>query len=333
MGPYQLDSLALSRAATATNISQSLIALVTPFTMNCLPRISALRNLLFGVLGSLLLAACSDSGEPQIGEPLRFGAIPDEKGTDLVARFAPLSAYLSDELGVPVEFVPVDSYEGLIAQFKNGDVQLAWFGGLSGVQARAGVEGARAIAQGVVDPTFVSYFIANVSTGLEPGDEFPMGLKGHSFTFGSPNSTSGRLMPEHFIREASGGSPAEFFDSENNYSGGHDKTATLVQAGTFDAGALSYLVYDKLVASGQIDPEVCRKIWTTPTYVDYNWTAHPVLLERYGSDFIDRLQTAIVAVDSKELLTAMMRPDGFVPAANSDFAAIHDLAVRLEFVR
>jgi phosphonate transport system substrate-binding protein len=31
---------------------------------------------------------------------------------------------------------------------------------------------------------------------------FPQGIAGKSFTFGSKSSTSGRLMPEFFIREA-----------------------------------------------------------------------------------------------------------------------------------
>ena len=284
-------------------------------------------------LSGVLLGACSDADSHASTGTLRYGAIPDERGTDLSARFAPVSAYLEEELGVAVEFVPSDSYESLIAQFKNGDVQLAWFGGLSGAQARAAVPGARAIAQGKVDPTFVSYFIANASTGLEASNEFPMELEGHSFTFGEAGSTSGRLMPEYFIRKATGKSPEEFFGMPNNYSGGHDMTAALVQSGTFDAGAINYKVYERGVRDGTLDPEVCRRIWTTPPYADYNWTAHPDLDRDYGEGFIDRLQAALVGMDSEEILTAMLRPEGMIPASNADFEAIHEIAVQLDLLR
>ena len=67
---------------------------------------------------------------------------------------------------MPVEFVPVKSYPAAVTAFRNDQVQLAWFGGLSGVQARLLVDGARAIAQGDEDTSFVSYFIAHTDTGL-----------------------------------------------------------------------------------------------------------------------------------------------------------------------
>ena len=291
--------------------------------------------LLTGLALSIVpLAACGGSDAEASTAVLRFGAIPDEASADLEARFAPLAEYLAAELGVEVEYVSATSYEAVVGQFKNGDVQLAWFGGLSGAQARAAIEGSRAIAQGTLDPEFVSYFIANASTGIEPSDSFPMELEGRSFTFGGRSSTSGRLMPEHFIREATGKAPADFFGNEENaYSGGHDQTAQLVQAGTFEAGALNYTVYDAGVASGAIDPEVCRKIWTTPTYADYNWTAHPVLEERYGEGFIDKVQQAILAIDDQEILASMKRPDGFIAASNADFQQIHDLGESLELLR
>lgn len=283
----------------------------------------------------LLLAglSCGDSPRAGASKVLSFTAIPDDNTTELREKFEPVAAYLSQALGVEARYVPTASYAASVEAFKNGDVQLAWFGGLTGVQARAAVDGARAIAQGAVDPTYKSYFIANAATGIEPGEDFPMELEGHSFTFGSESSTSGRLMPEHFIRTNTGKSPEEFFGSPNSYSGSHDKTALLVDAGTFEAGALNYKTYDAMVAEGAIDPGRCRKIWTTPEYPDYNWTAHPVLDETFGSGFIERLAAALVAMDDPELLSAVQRAEGLVPATNADFASIEDLARGLGFLR
>jgi phosphonate transport system substrate-binding protein len=281
---------------------------------------------------ALALTACTAETSAS-SDVLHFTAIPDDNTTELREKFEPLAAHLSAELGIQVRYVPTASYAASVEAFKTGDVQLAWFGGLTGVQARAAVEGARAIAQGKVDPAYKSYFIAHADAGIEPGDDFPAGIEGLKFTFGSESSTSGRLMPEHFIRVNTGKSPEEFFGAPNYYSGSHDKTALLVQAGTFQAGAMNYKTYDKMVAEGKVDPAVCVKVWTTPDYADYNWTAHPSLDQRFGAGFTDRLQAALVGLTQPELLDAVSRPEGLIPATNEDFASIEELARGLGFVR
>jgi len=282
-------------------------------------------------LAPLTLAACADSDAS--APVLRFTAIPDHNSTELREKFEPLAAHLSQVLGVAVEYVPTSDYGASVEAFKNGDVQLAWFGGLTGVQARAEVEGARAIAMGRIDPTFKSYFVANAETGLERHAEFPLELEGKSFTFGSESSTSGRLMPEAFIRRFTKKSPREFFGAENHYSGGHDATAKLVEAGTFEAGAMNFQTYDRMVAEGKLDPDRCRVIWVTPEYADYNWTAHPALDTLFGAGFIERVQGALVGLTEPPLLAAVDRPEGLIPATNADFEAIADLAIELGFAR
>ncbi len=282
-------------------------------------------------LSLLTLGACSTSVER--AKPLRFTAIPGERTAEMVSGFNRVAEYLSETLGVPVEYVPVADYGASVEAFKNGDTLLSWFGGLTGVQARNAVPGARAIAYGLVDPQYKSYFIANPGSGLEPQSEFPLGLAGKSFTFGAASSTSGRMMPEYFLRQATGQSPEEFFGEQMHFSGNHDATWQLVQDGTFDAGVLSYKTYDTKLASGEIDPERCFVLWTTPPYADYSWNAHPLLDEEFGPGFIDRVQAALVGMNDPELLAVLMREEGLVEASNADFEALAELARQLELVR
>jgi len=124
-----------------------------------------------------------------------FTAIPDQDETRLVEKFSRVAQYLEGKLGLPVKYVPVKSYPAAVTAFINNDVQLAWFGGFTGVQARKGAPGSEAIAQGAEDVNFKSLFIANAKTGLKPSAEFPKEIAGKSFTFGSRASTSGRVMP------------------------------------------------------------------------------------------------------------------------------------------
>src|SRR5215469_6327882 len=87
-----------------------------------------------------------------------FTAIPDQDETRLIERFSRFAGYLEGKLGVPVKYVPVKTYPAAVTAFKNGEVQLAWFGGYSGLQARRAVPGSKAIAQGAEDANFKSYF-------------------------------------------------------------------------------------------------------------------------------------------------------------------------------
>lgn len=282
----------------------------------------------------VLIAACGctgDSGRQQAAT-LRFTAIPDQNTTELAEKFRPLAEHLSRELGVTVEYLPARDYQASVEAFKNGDVLLAWFGGLTGVQARHAVAGARAIAQGSADPKYYSYFIAHRDTGLERSADFPLGIARFRFTFGSESSTSGRLMPEYFIREHSGKAPAEFFAEPVGFSGSHDKTAELIESGQYQVGVINYKVYDRRVAEGTTDPEICRIIWQTPTYADYNWTAHPDLERAFGAGFTDRLQQALIAIDDPALLAALPR-ERLIPASNEEYAGIEEVAKDLDMLR
>ena len=136
-----------------------------------------------------------------VAKTFTFTAIPDQDETMLKERFSKLATYLSRELDVKVKFIPVKSYAASISAFRNDQVQLAWFGGLSGVRARLLVPNSYAIAQGEEDPNFHTYLIANTKTGISKSTFFPKDIKGKTFTFGSKGSTSGRLMPEFFIRK------------------------------------------------------------------------------------------------------------------------------------
>lgn len=269
---------------------------------------------------------------PAKGGTLRFSAIPDQNSTELKEKFDAVATHLSQKLGVPVQYVPATDYKAPVEMFKNGDIQLAWFGGLTGVQARQAVPGARAIAQGDTDPTFVSYFVAHKDAPVQPSASFPADFGKLSFTFGPASSTSGRLMPEHFIRQNTGKSSAEFFGKEPAFSEGHDKTLELVAAGAVQAGVVNFEVYDQRVADKKTDPEVVRVIWKTPQYADYNFTAHPDLDAQFGAGFVDKLQKTLVAMDDPKLLSAFPRKK-LIPARNEDYAQVEQVAKELGFLR
>ena len=253
-----------------------------------------------------------------------FTAIPDQDETRLVERFTKVAEYLQGKLGVPVKYLPVKSYPAAVTAFTNDQVQLAWFGGFTGVQARRAVPGSEAIAQGAEDVAFKSYVIANARTGLQPGKEFPKNLVGKSFTFGARASTSGRLMPEFFFRRNTGKSPDELF-SRVGFSGDHSRTIQLVQSGAYEAGVLDYSVWEFEKKAGKIDEAQVKVIWETPTYPDYNWTVRGDVDAAFGAGFKDRLAAAILAIDDPAVLAFFARSK-FIPAKNGDYAPVEEVA-------
>lgn len=257
-------------------------------------------------------------------ETFTFTAIPDQDETQLNKRFGQVAVYLSKELGVDVKYVPVKSYNAAVAAFRNNQVQLAWFGGLSGVQARRLVAGSEAIAQGFEDQSFKSYIIANTQTGLKVADTLPASLLDKTLTFGSKGSTSGRLMPEFYLREHFKAAPEKSFKSVG-FSGDHSRTIALVQSGAYDIGAVNYSVWDQELAEGKIDLEKVQVIWTTPTYPDYQWTLRGDVDAVYGENFSAKVRTALLNIKDEALLKAFPR-SSFIPASNADYAPIEVVA-------
>ena len=276
------------------------------------------KRMVFYILALLLI------GGTATAKPFVFTAIPDEDGTRLRQRFDKVSRYLTQALKVEVKFIPVKSYAAAVAAFKNNQVQMAWFGGLSGVRARRAVKGARAIAQGYEDQFFVTYFIANSSTGLIESHSFPKAISGKTFTFGSKGSTSGRLMPEFHIRKHLGKSPDQAF-RKVGFSGDHSRTIALVQAGTYQVGAVNFKVWENELKAGKIDPARVRIIWRTPEYPDYQWTVRGDIERVWGAGFIEKTTAALLNIQDRALLEAFPRKR-FVPAKNEDYRPILETA-------
>ncbi|MEQ8468355.1 putative selenate ABC transporter substrate-binding protein [Coleofasciculus sp. E1-EBD-02] len=300
---------------------------------------ASLKNLLVsGLLLFLLspLVACSpasdsasSTGDETTVEPLIAGAIPDQDPEKLQRLYDKLANYLETELGVPVEYKPVTNYAAAVTAFRVGDLDLVWFGGLTGVQARSQVEGAEAIAQRDIDAEFTSVFIANKNSGLQPIQDIQelSKLKGSTFTFGSESSTSGRLMPQYFLEQA--GVTPEDFQGEVGFSGSHDTTIQLVEAGSYQAGALNSQVWKSRVEAGDVDLNKVDVIWETPTYYDYHWVIHPDAKSRYGEDFSQKVQAALLKLDPnnpehQEILD-LFGADKFIPTENSNYAQIEEV--------
>lgn len=235
----------------------------------------------FVVCVFLLLLAPAVEGQPV----LRVSAIPDESPTELLRNFKPLGAYLEREIGMKVRFTPVNDYPAVVEALAAGKIDLAWLGGFTFVQVRLRTGSAIPIVQRAEDEKFTSKFIVPAASTVRTLQD----LKGRTFAFGSPSSTSGTLMPRYFLLKA-GIDPDRDF-SRVAYSGAHDATVAYIASGRADAGALNALVWQKLVEKGDPNAKAVRVLATTPPYHDYNWTVRggldPLIIRKLTDAFLN----------------------------------------------
>lgn len=274
-------------------------------------------------------SAGRDAGAGQQQPVLRIGAIPDQDVSVLTRTFNGTAEYLSEAIGLEVEYVPSNDYAALVTAFQRGDIHLAWFGGLTGVQAMEAVPGSTAIAQRPRDAEFRSVFIIQADLSGESIAD----LKGLTFTFGSESSTSGHLMPRYFMLQA-GIDPETDLAGPPNYSGSHDKTIALVESGAFQAGALNIAVWESRVEAGEVDLEKVRVLEITDPYYDYHWVAHADIDKIFGEGTQQRIQDALLAMgpEQQEILD-LFATDRFIPTKNENYEAIRQVAEQLGILR
>lgn len=253
-------------------------------------------------------------------QTLRVSAIPDENPTELLRKFKPLGAYLEKETGMKVAWTPVNDYPAVVEGLAGGRIDLAWLGGFTFVQVRHRTGNAIPIAQRAEDEKFISRYIVPVNSPAKSLQD----LKGKTFAFGSPSSTSGHLMPRYFLLK-DGINPDKDF-SRIAFSGAHDATVAFVASGRADAGVLNASVLDRLIEKGDANAKAVRVLATTPPYYDYNWTVRgnldPAVAKKLTEAFL-KLDPANPA--HKEILD-LQRASKFIPTKPENYKGIEDAA-------
>ncbi len=273
------------------------------------------------------LVGCSTDNSKTI----YISAIPDQNQTDLNNAMNELAKQLSEKTGLNIEYKEVLDYSAVVTGFSRKDIALAWFGGLTGVQARESVKGAKAIAQRPKDEQFQSVFIANTNSNINNLNDY----RNKTFTFGSESSTSGHLMPRFFINEA-GLNPEKDFSGEIGYSGSHDRTIELVENGTYDGGALNISVWEKYLAEGLVDLTKVKLVQDSDYYYDYNFTILPKteFEDLYGKKSYEKITKALLEIDieSNDDLFKFFNDTKFIATENSNYNGIREVALQLGMI-
>ena len=269
---------------------------------------------------------------------LKIGAIPDQNQEILDRRFNLFSSELSKQLGVKVKYIPVFNYTAAVTGFRTKSLDLVWFGGLSGVQARLQTPNSFVLAQRDIDKEFKSVFIINKNLNIEPANNIEdlKKLKNLRLTFGSENSTSGRLMPEYFLNLA-GLNINDFKNKRFSFSGSHDATIALVNSGSFEAGALNKQIWERNLKSNKKRVKNVKLFWTTPSYADYHWVVQGYLDKKFRKGFTGELKSIILNLDIENKdhrkILEMFSAKKFIEADEAQYKDIETIARKLNKIR
>ena len=284
-------------------------------------------NFIYKTACALALTAAANLAIAQV-TTLRVTTIPEEAATEQMRKFGPISKYLEAKLGMKVVFTPVSDYPAAVEALVNKQVELAWLGGFTHVQAQARSGGKIvAIAQREEDTKFQSVFIAKTDSGIKTLTD----MKGKQVSFGSASSTSGHLMPRSFLLQNNIEPERDF--KRIAYSGAHDATIASVVSGKVDAAALDITVWHKFEKEGKVDTKAVNVFYTTPGYFNYNWSVHadmPAALR-------DKITKALLDLspstpEGKEILE-LNRATKYLPTKNDNYKGIEAAARSAELLK
>lgn len=261
--------------------------------------------------------------------PLKFTVIPREGKYTGKAEFETLAKLLSKALDRPVQYVPSKTYRQAIELFQTGQIQLGWFGALSGLQARHDVPNSRVIATSVEDRNFQTYLITSSATKLPMFDQLDERVFRYSMGFVTPESTSGYLMPLHFL-ESVNKKPLKQI-KKHGFSGDHFRMMQMVEVGHYDLGWVDSQVWHRYAAKGLIDPRRLKLVWLSPPFVDGQWSLHGEYQQQFGDQFVDKLVKALLDIREPSVMGAFQRSQ-FIEADNSAYDSLLPVARRYQLL-
>src|ERR1700722_12374666 len=166
---------------------------------------------------------------------VRFGVEPYDTAARLVPIYEKVGKLIGDKIGCKVEVFVSTSYNAEIEAMRNGKLEIGEFGPLGYVLAHQVAKAEAVAAFGNEDGKPNSYW-ASIVTYPDSGIKTLAEIKGHSFAFSDPTSTSGHLLPAYGLRQA-GLAPDN--DVRGLYAGSHTASFEALYNHKVDAGELN----------------------------------------------------------------------------------------------
>ncbi len=276
----------------------------------------------------LLLAGCggggSQGGSSEDPEALRVGLVPNQNPEKVEAEYTPFGDYLSEQLGREVELFVPTSYNAVVEAMANDELDLAYFGGLTYVQARERANISPLVTEinpRTGDTTYHSLIIVPANSDIQEVSE----LEGETFAFGSVSSTSGSLYPAITLRD--GGIDYRTDLEEKIYTGGHDATAQAVANGRVAGGGIEDRILYRLQDDGTVEGGFVRAIEESDPIEGYPW----VVRDNLSEDLKEEITQAFLDIEDPVLLD-LLRAAGYERVEAEDYDYVEEQARELDLL-
>jgi phosphonate transport system substrate-binding protein len=255
---------------------------------------------------------------------VRFGVEPFESEQRMLPAYTDIAKLIGDKLGCKVQLYIASSYNAEIEAMRNNKLEFGEFGPLGYVLAHQ-VAHAEAVATFADANGKPATYYASIVTWPDSGIKTLAEIKGHSFAYADPASTSGHLFPAYGLRK--GG-----VDPDNGvkaiYAGSHTASFEALRNHKVDAGELNSQEIDSAKLHNEYDPAAYRTLWQSePIPID------PLALRGdLPADFKARLTKVLSTLDLSQLPPAdqkFLASTGAsmvtVPQTDSAYDQIRDL--------
>ena len=241
------------------------------------------------------------------------------------ARYEPFARYLEDRLAVKVSLFVATNYAGTVRALEAGQLDLAYLGGLTYVQARQRTRIEPLVTE-TDRETGEREYLSQVVTRPDSGVNRLEDLAGKDFAFGDPSSTSGSLYPRAMLVDAGFNCSPTTLEScpplrRVLYTGGHDAAAEAVSKGQVAAAGIEARILHRLQKEGRV-PDL--KVLAERKVMGYPWVAPSSL----DPGFRRRLAEAFQEIQDPALLD-LLRAKGYVTVTPEDYDGVDQLARKL----
>ena len=288
---------------------------------------AALFGAALAVLAATPAAFAANAADCPNGGVVRFGVEPYDTAARLVPIYQHVGKLISEKLGCDVKVFVTTNYNAEIEAMRNDKLEVGEFGPLGYVLAHQVAKAQAVAAFGSADGKPDTYWASIVTF---PGSAIKTltDIRGHSFAFSDPASTSGHLFPAYALRKA-GLDPAK--DMHAIYAGSH--------TASFEA------LYNHKVDAGELNSEQAESAKQRGHYKDgdlvFLWKSGPIPNDPIAvrgdlpQGFKQRLTTVLQTLDLSSLSPAdrkIMVGEGIirlVPQTDGAYDDIRDLVKTL----
>lgn len=290
-----------------------------------------LKKLLTIAVSAFSLVALTSIAMAEPPKQLRFGLLPAEDPGTMVEQFEGIAKHIGEQMGLEATVQVSESYNALIEAMRSGHLEVVYVGGSQYLKMiELGMEVEPLVLN--KDTSGRTYYQSCIITKADSDIKTFEDLKGRTFAFVSPTSTSGGVAPTYLLIK-NGIDPEKDFKNKI-YAGKHDASFLAVKNNKVDAGAVGDFYFwrwkdrgilemekfdepnDKLINS-ELRIIGCQVVPNTPM----------VTLKKFGDEFIEDMRKAFLSLPETVANAYKIWPStGFVPTSHKDFEDLAEMS-------